>query len=152
MPHVLDAATVLSVDRQLSWHDYAEAVRAGKDLGEVALLVHPETLPPGPVCTYPGIGYAALDDLLRDGLATRRDGGAVVIGPLRLVVTIADGGLDVDTSLRVLDRAGQPIDGLYACGSAALGDVKLEGHGHHLLWAAGTGWLAGGSIADRMKH
>jgi hypothetical protein len=113
---------------------------------EVRLRVAEEGLRDRPVCTYPGIGYATLGHLLDLGLA-RRCGPEVEVGPLRVVVTLADGGLDVDADMAVLDAAGAPLPGLFACGSAALGGIQLNGHGHHLMWAAVSGRWAARTLA-----
>lgn len=103
------------------------------------------------VCTFPAIGYARLADLEAAGLASRADtSGVWRIGPMRVVVTLADGALDVDSEMRVIDGDSAPIEGAYACGTAALGGIDLGGHGHHLLWAAATGATAARSIADRL--
>jgi fumarate reductase flavoprotein subunit len=111
----------------------------------------PGELASGFVCTFPGIGYARLVDLERAGLAcqlARARGWRV--GPMRVVVTLADGALDVDREMRVLDGRGKPIERLYACGTSALGGITLGGHGHHLLWAVATGTAVARSIANRV--
>ncbi len=111
----------------------------------------PEELADGFVCTFPAIAYARLGDLERAGLACRLDGAARWrVGPMRVVVTLADGALDVDREMRVLDRDGAAIPNLFACGTAALGGIAMGGHGHHLLWAAATGATAARSIANRV--
>jgi predicted oxidoreductase len=71
----------------------------------------------------------------------------VLLGPARLFVTFTDGGLAVDDSLRVINREGQVIPGLYAAGSTGQGGLVLEGHGHHLGWAFTSGRLAGRNAA-----
>ena len=105
------------------------------------------------VCTYPATGYATLADLARDGLAVAGAGPAgrpaLLIGPLRVMITLADGGLDVDASMRVLRADGTAAEGAYACGSAALGRIRLPGHGHHLLWAVFSGAAAARTLAAR---
>ena len=70
----------------------------------------------------------------------------VALGPVRSYVVFTDGGLRVDTSLRVL-AAGVPIPGLYAAGSNGQGGLLLEGHGHHLAWAFVSGRIAGRNAA-----
>lgn len=65
------------------------------------------------------------------------------LGPAKSWIVIAEGGLRVDPSLRVLDREGHPIPGLYAAGSTGQGGLLLEGHGHHLAWAFTSGRIAG---------
>lgn len=65
------------------------------------------------------------------------------LGPAKSWIVIADGGLKVDHDLRVLNRDGQPIPGLYAAGSTGQGGLLLEGHGHHLAWAFTSGRIAG---------
>jgi len=110
----------------------------------------PDELGDGYVCTFPRIGYARLADLEGVGLARRLPGaGGWRIGPMRVVITLADGALDVDPEMRVLDAEGAPIEGLYACGTSALGGITLGGHGHHLLWAVETATAAARSIATR---
>jgi fumarate reductase flavoprotein subunit len=68
---------------------------------------------------------------------------------MRVVITLADGALDLDREMRVLDGRGKPIERLYACGTSALGGITLGGHGHHLLWAVATGTAVARSIANR---
>lgn len=65
------------------------------------------------------------------------------LGPAKSWIVFSEGGLRIDTAFRVLDRAGSPIPGLFAAGSAGQGGVLLEGHGHHLAWAFTSGRLAG---------
>lgn len=65
------------------------------------------------------------------------------LGPARAWIVFTEGGLRVDSRLRVLDKNNQPIGGLYAAGSAGQGGLLLEGHGHHLAWAFTSGRLAG---------
>ena len=71
------------------------------------------------------------------------------LGPAKPWIVFTEGGLRVNTSLNVLDRAGNPIPGLYAAGSAGQGGLLLEGHGHHLGWAFTSGYLAGSNAARR---
>jgi hypothetical protein len=69
------------------------------------------------------------------------------LGPAKPWIVFTEGGLKVDRNLKVLDKNGAPIPGLYAAGSAGQGGVLLEGHGHHLGWAFASGYLAGQSAA-----
>jgi succinate dehydrogenase/fumarate reductase flavoprotein subunit len=99
------------------------------------------------VCTYPAVGYATLRGLVEAGQAAE-EGDRVVVGPLRAVITLADGALDVDGSAAVLSESLAPVPGLFACGSAALGAIQLHGHGHHLMWCAVSGgWAAASALA-----
>ncbi|CCG04296.1 FAD-binding protein [Blastococcus saxobsidens] len=102
------------------------------------------------LCTYPAKGYGTAHDLLADGLAVQVDGegtGPILrIGPIRVVISLADGGLDVNDSMQVLTGSSAAIEGLYACGSAAVGGMRLVGHGHHLMWAAVTGAAAARAV------
>jgi succinate dehydrogenase/fumarate reductase flavoprotein subunit len=70
-----------------------------------------------------------------------------LMGPVRLIISFTDGGLAVDTSLRVLDMHDRPIPGLYGAGASGQGGLLLEGHGHHLAWAFTSGRLAGRAAA-----
>jgi fumarate reductase flavoprotein subunit len=97
------------------------------------------------VSTYPAIGYATLADILPTTLVAKRE--PLLLGPFRVVVSFVDAGLDVDLTMRILDANAAPVAGLYACGSAGVGGMRLEGHGHHLLWAAHSGLTAAGAIA-----
>lgn len=72
------------------------------------------------------------------------------LGPVRSVFVHNEGGLKVDTSLRVLDQEGQPIAGLYAAGSTGQGGLLLKGHGHHLAWAFVSGRRVGRSLAKQV--
>ena len=65
------------------------------------------------------------------------------LGPVKSWIVFSEGGLKIDMQFRVLNQEGQPIQGLYAAGSAGQGGVLLEGHGHHLAWAFTSGRLAG---------
>lgn len=65
------------------------------------------------------------------------------LGPVKILLTLADGGLDVTDRLQVKGHAGEPIPGLFAAGSVGQGGLLLEGHGHHLGWAFTSGRLAG---------
>ncbi len=65
------------------------------------------------------------------------------LGPLTTVLVFTDGGLAIDTELRVLGRENQPIPGLYAAGSVGQGGMLLDGHGHHIGWAFTSGRIAG---------
>jgi succinate dehydrogenase/fumarate reductase flavoprotein subunit len=71
------------------------------------------------------------------------------IGPAKSWIVFSEGGLRVNEYLQVLNKAGEPIEGLYAAGSAGQGGVLLEGHGHHLGWAFTSGRLAGRHAALR---
>jgi succinate dehydrogenase/fumarate reductase flavoprotein subunit len=71
------------------------------------------------------------------------------IGPAKSWIVFSEGGLRVDENLQVVNKAGEPIDGLYAAGSAGQGGLLLEGHGHHLGWAFTSGRLAGRHAALR---
>jgi fumarate reductase flavoprotein subunit len=70
------------------------------------------------------------------------------LGPAKSWIVIAEGGLAVDTQLRVVDEHNVPIEGLYAAGSTGQGGLLLEGHGHHLGWAFTSGRLAGRHAAS----
>ncbi len=65
------------------------------------------------------------------------------LGPLTTVLVFTDGGLAIDTELRVLGERGEPIPGLYAAGSVGQGGMLLDGHGHHIGWAFTSGRIAG---------
>ncbi|MBN9426742.1 MAG: FAD-binding protein, partial [Burkholderiales bacterium] len=67
----------------------------------------------------------------------------VALGPLQAVLVFTDGGLQIDTCMRVLGSAAQPIPGLYAVGAVGQGGMLLDGHGHHIGWAFTSGRLAG---------
>jgi succinate dehydrogenase/fumarate reductase flavoprotein subunit len=69
------------------------------------------------------------------------------LGPVKSYITLTDGGLMVDSGLRVLRPDANPIPGLYAAGAVGQGDLLLRGHGHHLGWAFTSGRLAGKNAA-----
>lgn len=70
------------------------------------------------------------------------------LGPAKPWLLFTEGGLRIDTELRVLDAEGEPILGLYAAGSVGQGGLILDGHGHHLGWAFTSGRLAARNIVD----
>ena len=104
----------------------------------------PGALASGFVCTFPGIGYARLVDLARAGLACQlpRVRGWR-IGPMRVVITLADGALDVDREMRVLHGQGKPIERLCACGTSTLGGSR---------WAATATICCGRSRPARLSR
>lgn len=69
------------------------------------------------------------------------------LGPAISWIVFSEGGLKIDNQFRVLNQRNEPIEGLYAAGSAGQGGVLLEGHGHHLAWAFTSGRLAGRKAA-----
>lgn len=72
----------------------------------------------------------------------------VLLGPAKAYFTTTEGGAAVDTELRVLNPAGQPIAGLYAVGQNGLGGQILWGHGLKIGWALTSGRLAGKIVAQ----
>lgn len=75
------------------------------------------------------------------------DGPYYALGPMNAYITLADGGLAVDTSLRVTDTGGAPIPGLWAAGSTGQGGLQLLNHGLHIGWAMVSGRIAGRNVA-----
>lgn len=71
------------------------------------------------------------------------------LGPVKILLTLSDGGLDVADNLQVKDAQGLPIAGLFAAGSVGQGGLLLEGHGHHLGWAFTSGRIAGRNAAHQ---
>lgn len=109
------------------------------------------------LATAVGLPVAALASSLHDHAAShgaRRAlrGPFYALGPVTSWVVLTDGGLAVDTSLRVLDTDGMPIPGLYGAGSTGQGGLVLHGHGHHIGWAFVSGRTAGRSVADNPAH
>ena len=101
-----------------------------------------------------GVPAATLAATIEESNRTRPDGLAPLVtppfcalGPAKSWIVMADGGLRVDTDLRVLGQDGRPIAGLYAAGSTGQGGLILEGHGHHLGWALTSGRIAGRNAA-----
>lgn len=72
----------------------------------------------------------------------------VLLGPACAYFTTTEGGAAIDESLRVLNEAGQPIDGLYAVGQNGLGGQILWGHGLHIGWALTSGRLVGKELGS----
>lgn len=65
------------------------------------------------------------------------------LGPVRAYLLQTNGGLAIDSELRVVGSDGTSIPGLFAVGNAGQGGLALFGHGHHLGWAFTSGRLAG---------
>ncbi|MGW1402954.1 FAD-dependent oxidoreductase [Streptomyces sp. NPDC002405] len=80
------------------------------------------------------------------------DGPFYALGPMQAYVTLADGGLAVDTELRVTDADGEPIPGLWAAGSTGQGGLQLLNHGLHIGWAMISGRLAGRHVAQAQNR
>ena len=132
---------------------------------------------PNAISTAPGIAFAYLRDYRRGrpDLITTADtpealavglgadpavlaesvrgagltGPLLAMGPVHSMLTVTEGGLEVDDQCRVLGREGDPIDGLYAVGGVGQGGMLLLGHGHHIGWAMTSGRLAGRLAAAR---
>lgn len=125
------------------------------------------------VSTAPGIAYAyfghyekARPDLLRwftdlpsmaRHCGMKESGLAVAtkllqppffaFGPFKPMVTVTEGGVATDATLRVLDEGGWPIKGLFAAGGVGQGGLRLNGHGLHIGWAMTSGRVAGQAVA-----
>lgn len=116
-----------------------------------------------------GLPEAALTETLRAFHALSRDPGDggpaadVDHGPLRFPLYAArvtsgilttQGGLETDTTGRVLHRSGPPIPGLYAGGGSASGisGPSTEGYmsGNGLLAALGLGWIIGDHLSTAL--
>ena len=74
------------------------------------------------------------------------------LGPMNAYVTLADGGLAVDTRLRVTTADGESIPGLWAAGSTGQGGLQLLNHGLHIGWAMISGRLAGRHVAQAQNR
>ncbi|MFP3462507.1 FAD-dependent oxidoreductase [Arthrobacter globiformis] len=70
------------------------------------------------------------------------------LGPMKAYITLADGGLAVDTELRVTTAEGEAIPGLWAAGSTGQGGLQLLNHGLHIGWAMVSGRIAGRNVAQ----
>jgi succinate dehydrogenase/fumarate reductase flavoprotein subunit len=65
---------------------------------------------------------------------------------VRPAITFTQGGLRIDTSARVLDESGKPIDGLFAAGADA-GGMYNGGYAGGLSMSAVLGLRAAEAIA-----
>ncbi|MCA9437980.1 MAG: hypothetical protein KC978_19505, partial [Candidatus Omnitrophica bacterium] len=72
----------------------------------------------------------------------------VLLGPAKAYFTTTEGSPACDLEMRVLDRSGEPIPGLYAVGQNGLGGQVLWGHGLHIAWAMTSGRL----VAEGLKR
>ena len=75
------------------------------------------------------------------------EGPFYALGPMNAFITLADGGLAVDTDLRVTTPDGEAIPGLLAAGSTGQGGLQLLNHGLHIGWAMVSGRIAGRNVA-----
>lgn len=75
------------------------------------------------------------------------EGPYYALGPMNAYITLADGGLAVDTGLRVTTAEGDAIPGLWAAGSTGQGGLQLLNHGLHIGWAMVSGRIAGRNVA-----
>lgn len=71
------------------------------------------------------------------------------VGPLRPGIGGSEGGIKVNTDMRVLDTDGNVIVGLFGAGATAMSGALLAGHGHALVWAFATGEIAGKNAAAK---
>lgn len=74
------------------------------------------------------------------------------LGPAKSYIVLTDGGLAVDTELRLLGHEDRPIPGLWAAGSAGQGGLMLKGHGHHIGWAFTSGRIAGRHATESLRN
>jgi fumarate reductase flavoprotein subunit len=130
---------------------------------------------PHSISTAPGIAFAYFDDYrkgrpdLMSSAGTPRELAAAIgvdpdaltgslegsslsppyhaMGPVHSMLTVTEGALRVDSSLRVLTDAGEPVPGLYAAGGVGQGGMMLKGHGHHIGWALTSGRVAAETAA-----
>lgn len=72
----------------------------------------------------------------------------MLLGPAKAYFTTTEGGVAIDRRLRVLNEAGEPIEGLRAVGTAGIGGMILWGHGLHIGWAIASGLMAGRFLAE----
>jgi fumarate reductase flavoprotein subunit len=86
---------------------------------------------------------------LGDGVT---EGPFYALGPMNAYVTLADGGLAVDTELRVTTEDGEVVPGLWAAGSTGQGGLQLLNHGLHIGWAMISGRLAGRHVAQAQNR
>lgn len=84
-----------------------------------------------------------------DARAQLTEASFYALGPAKSWIVFSEGGLRIDSRMRVLDADGEPIAGLYAAGSCGQGGAILNGHGHHLGWAFTSGRLAGTYAAQQ---
>lgn len=70
------------------------------------------------------------------------------LGPLHAYITLADGGLMIDSQMRAVTRDDEPIPGLWAAGSTGQGGLQLLNHGLHIGWALVSGRIAGRYVAQ----
>jgi len=126
---------------------------------------------PNFISTAPGVAYAYIDDYRRNrrdifysartvadlaakigadprrlalslGQSASGEQNFVALGPLKSWIVLTEGGLAIDTDMRVLDQQDDPVPGLFAAGSNGQGGLLLEGHGNHVGWAFISGRLA----------
>lgn len=76
------------------------------------------------------------------------EGPYYALGPMQAYITLADGGLVVDTHLRVTTMEGHAIPGLWAAGSTGQGGLQLLNHGLHIGWAMVSGRISGRHAAS----
>jgi fumarate reductase flavoprotein subunit len=152
VPHIVRQATIRVAGREFAGTQLlANPYCAGAEPLDLIVTADAATSADTVACTFPVSGYATLGDLVAAGLGRRENADSIVLGPLVMAITLVDGGLVVDDQLRVVRDDGTPLDGVRACGSAALGGITLGGHGHHLLWAAATGERTGEQVASELR-
>lgn len=150
-------------DSVLQFEDYRQAVEAGAVVfaDDIKTLAAKTSMPPACLAhTLAEVDRYATDKSTPDVLGRHFDPAQRLVAPYCAIkVTGAlfhtQGGLAVDTQARVLDKAGQPIPGLFAGGGAARGlsgkgdSGYLSGNG--LLSAVVLGAIAGESAARFLK-
>jgi len=70
------------------------------------------------------------------------------LGPVKSWIVHTEGGLRLNQKLEVLNTKGQPIPGLYAGGTNAMGGMVIFGHGLHIAWALTSGRIVGKNAAQ----
>lgn len=134
----------LSTAPEIAYAYLDDYLRLRPDLCAQAASLDQLKHPAGPALTH-------LETTVREWNATASQPltGArwVLLGPVKAWFTTTEGGAAVDSSLRVLDRTGEPIPNLYAVGQNGLGGMILWGHGLHIAWALTSGRLVGKVLA-----
>lgn len=74
-------------------------------------------------------------------------GELIAMGPVYSMLTVTEGAIAVDDTLRVLRSDGTVVDGLFSVGGAGQGGMLLKGHGHHIGWAMTSGRILGRALA-----
>lgn len=131
----------------------SELMRESERSGAFAMYSDVESLAQGTRVDASGLSETLKDFLAFDEVTRSRGQLEFPLygAPITRGILVSQGGIDISLSGEALNSDGDPVEGLYAAGGAAVGisGTGCEGYssGNGLLAACGMGWIVGNTLA-----